>query len=53
MTTKYYKKTENKTNKKYFCDKCNFDTCKKTDFNRHLNTPNGLCFPMALLKHRR
>ena len=38
MTTKYYKKTENKTNKKYFCDKCNFDTCKKTDFNRHLNT---------------
>jgi hypothetical protein len=38
MTTKYYKKTENKTNKKYFCDKCNFYTCKKTDFNRHLNT---------------
>ena len=42
MTTNYYNKNENKTKTKYFCDKCNFNTCKKTDFNRHLNTVKHL-----------
>ena len=23
---------------KYYCDICNYRTCRKTDFNRHLKT---------------
>jgi Rps23 Pro-64 3,4-dihydroxylase Tpa1-like proline 4-hydroxylase len=42
MTTNYYNKNENKTKTKYICDKCNFNTCKKTDFNRHINTVKHL-----------
>ena len=28
-----------KNDKKYICKHCDFYTCKKTDFTRHINTP--------------
>jgi hypothetical protein len=38
MTILYYEKNEKITNKKYVCEKCIFVSCKKTDYNRHINT---------------
>ena len=38
MTTIYYEKNEKLTNKKYVCENCNFISCKKTDYSRHINT---------------
>jgi hypothetical protein len=38
MATKKTKKNENFNNEKYICHLCDYNTCKKTDFNRHLLT---------------
>ena len=38
MATKKTKKNENFNNEKYICHLCDYNTSKKTDFNRHLLT---------------